>query len=261
MSICQGINDIIDQHLDIFHIGKPPHYGHSTSCDALQTPPARLNTEAMIGEILLRIESNWKQSARYPTLISRENWRFKKQLLVSKTNQSPEKQLEKKITRITDENWINQVPTASGLYDAHHDKLRNIDLVHRLAPKRYEFIELKVNSDTPLKAAIEALICGVLYIVARLHYADQYKETPELLQAEQIQLCVLAPHAYYERYSLPWLPIALNPGLQAVLAQRRLDLKMDFQFKVFPFDFKINGEESELLNSLDQIAIISMRSP
>jgi hypothetical protein len=89
-----------------------------------------------------------------------ENWRFAKKTYIADRNTSPEKTLEKTIAKITDADWVNQVPTASGLWNASADTHRNIDLVHRLGPKQYEFIELKVETDTPLKAAMESLIYG-----------------------------------------------------------------------------------------------------
>ena len=261
MSICKGINNLIDQHLGVTHPAiekSSPHYGHKTSCLKLQAQPVQFNMENMIETMVSCIESNWKQSPRRQTAakISTENWRFTKQQYITENNPSLEKQLEKAIVQQTNDDWVNQVPTASGLYNATHDKHRNIDLVHQITSKQYEFIELKFKSDTPLKAAIEVLLYGVLYVFARLH-PNTYDKTHKLLKAEKIHLCVLAPYFYYEPYQLKWLTPAFNAGLQAYLANQNFNLKMDFQFKAFPSDFIWPCEEKDLLTALGEITIVN----
>ena len=255
MSICAGIDDIIDRHLGVTDVGKSsPHYEHKTSCLRLQAKPPQLNPERMIEAMLSCVETNWQASPRRqyagPSL---ENWRFAKKTYIADRNTSPEKTLEKTIAKITDADWVNQVPTASGLWNASADTHRNIDLVHRLGPKQYEFIELKVETDTPLKAAMESLIYGVLYVFARLHYPETYHKSQGLLQAEEVHLCSLAPHSYYGRYHLEWLIPAFNSGWQSVLADRSLNLKMDMRFSAFPSDFVWPCKDEYLLKALDAI--------
>ena len=258
MSICKGIDGIIDQHLGVTDVGKSPHYDHKTSCLRLRAKPPQLNPEHMIEAMLSCIESNWRESPRRqyagPSL---ENWRFEKKMNMADHNVSIETTLERTIAKTTNHDWVNQVPTASGLWDGSSDKHRNIDLVHRLGPKQYEFIELKVESDTPLKAAVESLIYGVLYISARLQYPAEYRQTRSLLQAEEIHLCVLAPRSYYDRYHLKWLVPEFNTGLQSVLMKRSLNLKMSFRFDAFPSDFVWRCEDKYLGTALDAIAPVT----
>lgn len=52
---------------------------------------------------------------------------------------------------------------------------RAIDLVHRIAPGHFEFIELKTGSNTPLYAAFEILGYGLSWCLARQHPA-QHRE-------------------------------------------------------------------------------------
>ena len=240
MSICDGIDKIIDRHLGVEDVGKAPHYVHKTSCLRLsKEPPKGFSAKPMLFEILECLEKNWGKSPRRKYAEpSNENWRFKPKPHISKKNVSLEKILEKKIANIGDKNWVNQVPTASGLWDHASDKLRNIDLVHRLGPKRYEFIELKIKSDTPLKAAVEILVYGMLYIFSRRQYGLSQKQDKELLQAETINLRVLAPLNFYDRYNLAWLEVELNSGLKSFLsALNDIKFYMDFRFETFPANF------------------------
>lgn len=103
---------------------------------------------------------------------SRENWRLEKRPKISAHNRSPEKTLEKKLVGLLDETWANMVPTASGLWDENADKQRNLDLVNRVDAGVYEFIELKIGSDTPRSAAIQLATYAAMFVVAAaLHWA------------------------------------------------------------------------------------------
>ena len=240
MSICNGLDDIVDRHLEITDVGSSaPHYVHTTSALRLsKKAPNQFNAKRMLDELLNRLVTNWQESSRrLESGPSSKNWRWEKKLYIAAGNSSPEKTLEKTIANISSNDWVNQVPTASGLFDGSSDKHRNIDLVHRRKPREYEFIELKVNSHTPLKATIEVVQYAILYIFARLHYPPVQQQKQELLQAETILLCVLAPLIYYRRYNLQWLVDSLNTGLQSFLAMHHLQLNMGFQFLAFPSSF------------------------
>jgi len=252
MSICQGIDEIIDRHLSVADIGKAPHYVHKTSCLRLSKEPLKgFNAQRMLSEMLECLEKNWEQSPRRKYADpSNENWRFEKQLHISPKNTSQEKIIEKKMAITASKDWVNQVPTASGLYDRKSDRHRNIDLVHRLESKRYEFIELKIKSDNPLKAAMEILLYGMLYIFSRRHYAFSQKQNKELLQAEIIHLRVLAPLIFYDRYNLAWLEAKLNSGLKSfLLVLNDIKFKMDFCFEAFPADFDLDNSQNNLLDA------------
>jgi hypothetical protein len=76
-------------------------------------------------------------------------------------NRSPEVTLERAFMRALVEagrnDWSNQVPLISGIAGSHAFKKRAVDLVHRHEDGSFEFVELKVNSDTPIYAAVEIL--------------------------------------------------------------------------------------------------------
>lgn len=234
-SILGCVDDIIDKRLRLKVIGKPPQYRHKESCQKLLEPLVDLGMETLIDEIYKKIGNNWDNSTYHKK--SEQNWRFVKQRKIDKGNDSSEVKLEREIVNIPPElwpeaeDWVNQVPTASGLVDPNADGSRRIDLVHKCGDKEYEFIELKVGSDTPLYAAMEILKYGILYIFSREHEgASEYvNKESDLLQATNIHLKVLAPANYYESYNLSWLEKSIDRGLASFLS--KFSFKMDFKFE------------------------------
>lgn len=240
-SVLKGVDDIIDKRLGLKVIGKPPQYGHKESCQKLLEPLVDLDMEALLYEIYEKIGNNWSNATYDKGSI--ENWRFEKKRGMSSKNKSPEVGLERAIVNIPQElwpdaaDWVNQVPTASGLVDPNADGSRRIDLVHKCGDKEYEFIELKVGSDTPLYAAMEVLKYGVLYIFTREYeeVSKCVKKGKDLLKATKIHLKVLAPASYYAPYNLScnlsWLEDCINRGLVSFRSQRKFSFEMDFKFE------------------------------
>ena len=242
--ILKGVGQIIDRFFDIEHIGtRTPHYGHKTACLRLSGKwPAGLNGFELVEAIYKRIEVNWENSSRrrQGMRASRENWRDEAR--TDFAGGSPEVQLERTIAMLPGEAWANQVLTSSGLIGPHLDKTRNIDLVRKCGNGRYEFVELKVNSNTPLFAAMEILGYGVIYLFSILHREELGYDEPEperkMLGAKHIHLKVLAPYGYYTEYQLAWLECLINDGLSAFIESRpELGVGMDFRFEAFPPDF------------------------
>ena len=157
---------------------------------------------------------------------SKENWRFKLCTKIASKNRSPETRLEKALAQGAGHThpgsrWANQVPTASGLFKSTSAVKKNVDIVRRRThDSSYDFVELKVASDTPLYAAFEILLNGVLYLLARkLCVAKEtrgFNEHSPLLEASEIHLCVLAPEMFYEACDVKKLKSiekAINEGL------------------------------------------------
>jgi hypothetical protein len=251
-SILAHTSEIVVRHLGIGDDGpgQPQFRSKTVALSLSETPPAEFNCRSMLDEILLQIETNFlaRKAARPP---SAQNWRFEKKLEISADNKSPEKTLEKTIARIAGPDWVNQVPTSSGLSTSSNDKHRNIDLVYRRDPLRYEFIELKVGSDTPLYAAIEILLNGALYLFARTHLSGGAPPLNAPLLAQHLHLRVLAPAPYYERFQLGWLQTSISGTLQEkVSADSRLPETMDFAFCKFPESFEWPCSDDTLLEYL-----------
>lgn len=263
MTILEGFSAIVDSNLKILDIGKPPHYSHKTSAKYLsQNPIEKFNSGQLFTELLECVEHNFKQSN---SKTSEKNWRWAPQGVISVNNKSQEKIIEKYIVNKSkgeNSRWANQVPTGSGLFNSNSDKKRAIDLVYKHSEKEFDFIELKIKSDNPLKAAIELIEYAVLYVFSRKNYTNTEIKKHILLQSEKIHLKVLAPHNYYLGYSLGWLANSFNIGLQHFLKDE--PFKMDFQFVEFPSNFQLNDKIDDLekfLESTNFMKILEARSP
>jgi hypothetical protein len=242
--ILDGVNNLIDSRLCLKDIGKAPHHKHKASCQRLSDMPmTKLDSAALIAEIYEKIRENWDGSKYHQR--SGEIWRLEKQTRIGDVNDSPEVSLERAIVNVPVEiwpdakGWFNQVPVATGLTSPTADRKRAIDLVHKTGSKAYEFIELKIASDTPLYAAMEILKYGVLYIFCRhdVRASQHVDKESELLQAETIHLQVLAPKEYYEGCDLVWLEASINHGLANFLRINNLPGEIDFKFEALSLNF------------------------
>ena len=246
--ILEGTGLVIDRFFGVERFGKrAPHFKNKLSClHVSEHPCSELDSLALLEELYRIIEDNWQRSRPlYRKPPSKENWRVVRRPEFASQNTSPEVTLERSMIQVTDENWVNQVPTSSGLTGPRYDKARNLDLVHNMGHGVWEFIELKVESDTPLYAVMEILQYGLLFLFSRHHQQElRYDTSKELLQAPHMHLKVLAPYPYYtcnhgdRLYQLQWLEESLNKGLQRFVEETtQPPLQMDFQFEAFPPDF------------------------
>jgi hypothetical protein len=151
--------------------------------------------------------------------------------------------------------WSNQIPLISGVAGPHAFKKCAVDLVHR-GERGFEFIELKVNSYTPVHAAVEILVYGLLWLLSRRdRQALGYPAGP-ILDAPKLALSVLAPRSYYSRYSVEPLASALNDGLVELGEQH--GVTMGFGFTAFPAPFSW-PRDSGKPNDRDLIALLDAR--
>ncbi|QGQ21991.1 hypothetical protein F1728_04470 [Gimesia benthica] len=198
----------------------------------------------LIKALYARMVENWELGGS-PQNTSDENWRFTQCLVLGKNNYTHEVTLERTmITVLNNENWVNQIPVDSGLLENSN---RSVDLAYREG-NTIQLIELKVDSNTPLSAAIQILKYGLTNAFFRTHSEEletQNLQTP-LLSADEIQLRVLAPAAYYNRFDeqTEWLRNfgnRINDGLAEFSAKQLMDSGMNlttFQFEVFPDNFQ-----------------------
>jgi len=179
------------------------------------------------------ISDNWIAGRAAENMTrSRQNWRWSLQTYIGEANRSPEVMLERAVAAACEaagsSDWANQIPVASGLIAGARDNRRAIDLVHRRDTRTYEMIELKITSDTPLYAAVELLGYASLWLLARRDTPSEHRT--ELLDAEQIDLRVLAPAAYYARYNLDALQKSVDAGITSLSS--RYGVTMTFEFDV-----------------------------
>ncbi len=258
MSIYNKVDDIIDECLRLKHIGtKSPHYGNKTSCQEINRKSKNdFDIGLMLKKIFDQIERNYETFSRGRDGFSEENWRWKKKPKISPNNRNPETILEKAIVNATGNDWTNQIPVASGLTSATSQKHAAIDMAHRVHDKEYELFELKVGSDTPLRAAMQLMRYGLLYLFIRREGIDSHQD---LMQANKIQLSVLAPYDYYNEYDLRWLESVISRGLPKLIEERDIDgiSNINFNFKVFPKGFiSCKGgkfKEEEIKDALEKI--------
>src|SRR5437899_916001 len=151
VGLLDGFQEIIDAHLGVKNF--------RTRTAALQLAarkPLVLDGEEFVPALFERLDANWSAIlpgvAKPPSL---QNFRWHEpQLAIGNGNASPEVTLERALIRAcmranrTD--WSNQVPLISGIAGPHAYKKCAIDLVHRDGDSRFEFVELKVRSGTPL---------------------------------------------------------------------------------------------------------------
>ncbi len=231
-----------------------------------------LDAESMLGQLVKQIRKNLLE--RDPNSIgnSNENWREElKPIFDEQENRSKEVRLERKIAqalrdlgkrRKEKSNWWNQMPIASGLVRSTDDRRRAIDLVHRHRQdgKRYDFVELKIDSDTPLFALMEILRYGIVYLVLRekrVWLPEVSREKP-VFNAEYVGLRVLAPKIYYCNLNLSWLEEKINLALPQIIKELRNDLTLTMDIssqwptQLEEWDETILTDDSRLLSLLNE---------
>ncbi len=239
MRILEGVKYLVDDWLKTEPKGKPPYHRHRAAAIELTRRNTPISgTLAFLDGAYARIHQNWLDAidAGY-TNPSKENWRWKPHPNLGPDNSSPELKLERAIVGACGEEWSNQMPTASGVVSPTKDRRVAIDLVCRKDATTYSLIELKVASDTPLFAAIEILMYGLLFVWSRNNQEELGYDlkTQPVLAANNVTLGVLAPSRYYEDFELTKLAYALNTGL--VEFGQRNSVALGFEFSQLGADY------------------------
>ncbi len=190
-----------------------------------------------------------------PTSPARSNWLWRTEG-TDHSDTRAEVKLERDVfDRGGSATWSFQMSTMSGLFEPGGHQRRAIDLVHRIEPDAFAFIELKVDSNNPVFAAFEILGYGLAYCQAR-RFADVHSSasTHDVLRARKIQLVVLAPSRWYkfnlrgapkQFFRLVELSAAFNDGLE------RLRLKLGLSdLDALTFEFRQFEDEPSLLKQV-----------
>lgn len=223
--ILKGTDDIINSHFG----DSGYSFDHGTLGKKLAARPEGFSAHNLISDLVSKIEQNLK-SARNPESgiklgNSSENWR-EKSPTTEHAERKGERACEHKLANIIgkdDQKWIwwNQMPLASGLVGHRSDRTSSVDLVGKGInnPKHYRLVELKINRGAggPLFALMEIVRYGLIYLVLRKNQDEKWLngvtfEAP-IFQANQIDLCVLAPSSYFDGYKLAWLENELKGAL------------------------------------------------
>jgi hypothetical protein len=248
------VEGVIESWLANGHPGKPPSCRHKrTYLRLAKTGPVHLDGYRLFQGIYDQICANWDESRLTP---SSENWRWEPKTKTSPQNKSLEVTLERAIVQVGGPGWTNQVPTASGLCGARKDKRRCLDLVHRIGPKAFEFIELKWESGNPVYAAMEVICYGMIHLFTRSHLRAVYptpSSRPEILSAKEVDLRVLAPRDFYEGPDFAWFEHVLDRGLSGFVKNLGLGVTMTFQYCAFPRAFAWPCDQTMLRSALQEI--------
>jgi hypothetical protein len=176
--------------------------------------------------VLNVIAQNWRLGEADKQLgRSRENWRWSLRTQIGAHNRSPEVLLERAIAaaclRTGRRDWANQIPVSSGLILGASGRRRAIDLVQQRGDAHFELIELKVNSDTPLYAAIEALAYSSIWLLTR---EARQGSTSSILAATRLDVRVLAPSRHYEPFELEVLESSIDRSLKGLAPEHGVQM-------------------------------------
>lgn len=146
----EGIDDVISDHLGV------ADYKTRTAAKMLVSRTAVINGTEFVNAFFESLKRNWLR-ALPDAKPSRKNFRWRvPQLVLAHQNNSLEVTLERKLIRACENagrsDWTNQVPVLSGIMG--RNARQAVDFVHRIQGG-FEFVELKVQSGTPLYASVE----------------------------------------------------------------------------------------------------------
>jgi len=262
--ILDGTDPIIDRHLLMPSpdSGRKRSYRHKGAASNIENN-REFDAEKMLIELIAQIKGNLKKCST-----STENWREILLPSLNPSNESDEVVLERKIAKALlekfaqqDSPWWNQMPIASGLFSSTADHRRAIDLVHRRDAdgKHYDFVELKIGSDTPLFALTEILRYGLVYLVLREDRTWLHEETRArpIFDAEKIGLRVLAPQDYYnndrENYglNLSWIEDKINHALPTVISELNLSRPLAMDISCHYHDLLNKEQLKKLLDKIN----------
>ena len=132
--------------------------------------------------------------------------------------------------------WTCQMSTWSGVIGPRTNRRCAIDLVQRIGPDAYRFIELKVGSDYPLYALFELLFYVLTYLHARRHGfggSGRY----DVMQAKHLELTVLAPEDWYgfrrrgqaqlHKFDHTWLVDSISAALAGLAHPLTIQIRFD----------------------------------
>lgn len=229
-----GVDAIINARLGVVN------YRTKTATKTLVArAPGSLDGEGLVEELFEMLRANWHR-ALPSAKASHQNFRWRyPQLSIAQQNTSPEVTLERAFIRACENasrgDWSNQVPIISGVIGPRAYKRRAIDLVRCLPEGTFEFIELKIASDTPLYATIEILLYGLLWLLSRECRTQLGYPPNPILDTPALQLRTLAPVAFYAGFLPFGFADAVDFGISTL--GRQHGVTMGFCPMAFPRDF------------------------
>jgi hypothetical protein len=265
-SILNGVEPIINRRLLGAEVGSAS-YRHLKSASEFGNSAQAIDAEKLLSELLAQINRNLDGASRRS--MSNQNWRQEVKPDISPKNESKEVLLERNFAQRIPTNekphcWWNQMPVASGLVGPNADRRRAIDLVHRdIKSEVFDFVELKIASDSPLYALMEIVLYGLIYLASR-KAPDFLSETSKrslVLQAKKINLRVLAPKAYFAGYQFFSFQQHLNAGFEKTLAKHKDGLSITIGSYWHPELDRWKDGKPESLEEIDSLFAIETWKP
>jgi hypothetical protein len=233
-------------------------YRHRTTVNGMRENPS----SSVVGSDV--VHSVYEEIATvFPLLVenpcrrrSGENWRCHRPLSDCR-DRSGEVGLERVLVgaceRLGRHDWWNQVPIASGLVNGSAGKRRAIDLVKHRGGHAYEFVELKIASDTALYAAVEILQYGFVWLLSHRFRIPLGQSGESLLDADDVRLNILAPRPYFQGVDFNAFEAGASSAVHEIGALQ--GVSMAFRIVQFPESFVWPGEHADealcvLLDSL-----------
>ena len=187
---------------------------------------------------------------------SKKLWQWRQARRLADHNLSPEKILEKKAVELLNgDTWANQVNTAAGLSLNTGDRKRSIDLINMVAPGHYRFIELKIESNNPVYAAVELLEYALLYWWLRCRpdilKPDADRDNKALMKARHVVFEVLAPGNFYSGYSPTDLRKFANVLTRAFQKLSEDKMEIEFVFTQFTDALPAAWSKTSIVKALE----------
>ncbi len=250
-----GVREVIDKGLGVDNYATRRSARQLAKCGI---PPG---AGALVSDVFETLDQNWKANGR-SSGTSRQNFRWRcPKTAISSHNRSAEITLERALIdalqRTDRRDWSNQVPLISGMGGPYAFRRRAVDLVQYRGGRSIEFVELKVESDTPVFAAVEILVYGLLWLLSRRNRQHSSEACP-ILDADDLTLSVLAPRAFYCGQDMDTIAKSVNDGLQAL--GERHGVTMRLRFTAFPLPFSWSADPAVLRPlGQDLIALLDNR--
>jgi hypothetical protein len=177
---------------------------------------------------------------------SRQNWRLHHPCLRCSDARGEvglERALVGACKRVDRRDWWNQVPIASGLVNGSADKRRAIDLVKHRGGRSYEFVELKIASNTALYATVEILQYGFVWLLSRQFRVRLGYSEESLLDADDVRLNVLAWKSYFQGVDFNAFEAGVATAVHEIGALQ--GVSMAFRMVQLPESFAWPGEHAD----------------
>ena len=214
--------------------------------------PPDLNLKRLVNELWKQIAVNWVEGRCQAR--GKFNWRLELRPTGGESDGQPEVALQRRIARFIEnegraECWSNETPTGSGLSEGASGDPGGLDFAYQDDAGDITLIELKVGSYTPVSAAFQVVIYGLLLTLARLVDKQIKIITNDVWRdTKHAHLRVLAPTSFYSDYlGLGWFEKRLDEAVSEFGSAH--DLPMRFAFREFTAE---PTTESELIERLGE---------